>query len=133
MLLVKTSVRPSPLNGMGLFAEEFIPKGTIIWEFNPLVDKILTERELRTLPEVAQDAYRHYSHFSKKTGGHTLSFDNDRFINHAEEPNTEDIDTGNAELATVAACDIQKGEEITCNYYAFYTKEDAERKLNQSA
>ena len=60
--LVKTSIEDSPINGKGLFAGEFIPKGTIIWEFSgepkipckniPTVpNKSYSETELKALPK----------------------------------------------------------------------------------
>jgi hypothetical protein len=33
MLLVKTVSKPSALHGTGLFADEFIPEGTVLWRF----------------------------------------------------------------------------------------------------
>lgn len=38
MLNVKASVKPSPINGLGLFADEDIKKGTITWKYNPRFD-----------------------------------------------------------------------------------------------
>jgi hypothetical protein len=39
MLLVKTTIAPSPIHGIGLFADQFIPQGTRIWEFTTLLVK----------------------------------------------------------------------------------------------
>ncbi len=38
MLLIKTKLDLSKIHGIGLFAGEDIPKGTIIWRFNSLID-----------------------------------------------------------------------------------------------
>ena len=38
MLLVKTTLRPSEVHGLGLFADEFIPKGIAIWRFDGRAD-----------------------------------------------------------------------------------------------
>ena len=40
-----------------------------------------------------------------------------RYFNHSEEPNTVDLD--GPEGPTVAARDIQPGEELTCDYRLF--------------
>src|SRR3954469_1637143 len=46
MLLVKTRLGPSTIHGIGVFADEDIPRGTIVWSFNPLIDKALTDEEI---------------------------------------------------------------------------------------
>ena len=45
MLLVKTYLDKSLIHGVGVFADEFIKKGTLMWEFNPLIDVVLTHIE----------------------------------------------------------------------------------------
>ena len=45
MLTILASARPSKIHGVGLFADEFIPKGTITWRFNPVWD-IVFPKEL---------------------------------------------------------------------------------------
>lgn len=35
MLLIKTKLDLSKIHGVGLFADEFIAKGTKIWEYRP--------------------------------------------------------------------------------------------------
>jgi len=47
MLLIKTYLDKSPIHGIGVFAGEFIKKGTQVWEFNPLIDIILTPEQAR--------------------------------------------------------------------------------------
>jgi len=39
-ILFKTSYRYSPISGLGLFADEDIPKGAVWWTFNPNVQGI---------------------------------------------------------------------------------------------
>ena len=40
MLLVKTRLGASAIHGIGLFADEFIPKDTVTWRFTPGLDQI---------------------------------------------------------------------------------------------
>ena len=61
MLLIKTYLDKSPIHGVGVFANEFVKKGTVVWQFNPLVDIILTEEQLNELPEVIKEFIRHYT------------------------------------------------------------------------
>jgi len=49
MLLVKTKLKSSKIDGIGLFANEFIKKGTIIWKYHPLFEKIITTEEIEAL------------------------------------------------------------------------------------
>ena len=39
MLVVKTYINKSKIHGFGLFAGENIKKGTVIWKFNPVIDR----------------------------------------------------------------------------------------------
>jgi SET domain-containing protein len=47
MLLVKTRLDRSQISGIGLYADEFIPKGTIIWRFTPGLDLKLNQEQLQ--------------------------------------------------------------------------------------
>jgi len=111
MLLVNASAGSSNIHGIGLIAREFIPQGTKIWELNPDFDLMLDKEFLHSLPAPAQQCIRYYAYFDLGLQKYILSSDDDRFTNHSEEPNTEDVDG-----ATYAKCDIFPGEEITANY-----------------
>lgn len=117
MLLVKTHIKNSIVNGIGLFASEFIPKGTIIWELNKKLDLIITQKEYEKLPILVNKHFDHFAYYCEKEGGWVLCFDNARFVNHSDNPNTEGLEN------TVAKKDIQIDEEITENYYVFNEKE----------
>lgn len=116
MLLVKTCVRQSPLHGLGLFAEEDIPAGTILWRFEPLLDRLIREAELDTLPEEVARFIDIYSEHFPDLGVLVLSGDNDRYTNHSDSPNTEVILPNGPEARVRAVRDILAGEEITCDY-----------------
>jgi hypothetical protein len=51
MLLVKTTLAPSPIHGMGLFADQFILHSTRLWEFTPGFDYKLSAAFLAQAPE----------------------------------------------------------------------------------
>jgi hypothetical protein len=55
MLLIKARVRPSTIHGLGLFAEQFIPSGTIIWRFQPGFDVAIPEDEINQLSAAARE------------------------------------------------------------------------------
>jgi SET domain-containing protein len=111
MLLINARVRKSHIHGLGLFADQNIPKGNIIWKFQPGFDVEIPEEDLPTLSIAAQEQVLHYACYEAGKRRFILSSDDDRFSNHADDPNT--IQDGE----TMYACrDIKYGEEITCNY-----------------
>lgn len=123
MLLVKTKVLPSGIEGLGLFAAEFIPEGTRIWEYREGVDQKFEGSYLTQFTEEEQERLLTHCYRNPVSGMYVLCGDDARYINHGEEPNTHDIgfDDGflNGEGVTVAARDILPGEEITSNYASF--------------
>ena len=114
MLLVDARAGISTIHGLGLIAGQFIPKGTTIWQFQPGFDLAKTDAEYAQLPPRAQEAFDYYSYHCKVAGIRVFSSDDDRFTNHAEEPNS--IFVGGV---TIAVRDIQPGEEVTMNYDEF--------------
>ena len=117
MLTVKTSIKQSAIHGTGVFAAEDIAKGTIVWKYEPLLDIGLTKEQMQALPDIAKKTFLNYAYHDAEDGLYILCFDDARFMNHADDPNTtqipNDIDT---QGYTVATKDIKAGEEITCDY-----------------
>jgi len=124
MLLVKTKIGPStiPNGGIGLFADQFIPKGTIVWQFVAGKDKAYTKEEVEQLPEPlrSQVLSLFHSYISKQTGRYICESGDGVYFNHSDAPNifTEYRD-GVEEDVNIAARDIQPGEELTQDYRAF--------------
>jgi uncharacterized protein len=118
MLLIKTKIEASKISGTGLFANQFIPKGTKIWKFQPGFDLETEKNELDKLPEIAKKSFLKYAYFNSDTNKYILCFDDARFFNHSDNPNCieEKYSEEEGEGITVAARDIQKGEELTSNY-----------------
>lgn len=111
MLLVDARAGFSQIEGIGLFAHEFIPKGTCVWIFNPDFDVVLTAEQLQALPAAAQRQARRYSYYDPGRQVYILASDDSRFCNHADDPNLDDDgDTNNA------IRDIHIGEELTWDY-----------------
>lgn len=110
MLKVRTYLDKSNIHGIGLFAAEDIPKGTITWEFYPDVDIVLEEFAFGA---VEFEFVTKYAFQDKQLGKWILSADDDRFTNHSDNPNTGPLPDGRM----VALRDIKKGEEITSKYY----------------
>jgi uncharacterized protein len=128
MLMVKTLLKPSDIAGIGLFAAEDIPKGTVTWRFMPRFDRLLTEDEIESLPEIARASLLDHVYLHEASGKFVLCADNARFMNHADNPNTEGVhEPGAIEGYDIASRDIRAGEELTCDYRTFDAHVD--RKL----
>jgi SET domain-containing protein len=120
MLMVKTRLGPSDIAGIGLFAAEDIPKGTVTWRFMPAYDRLLTEADIDMLPEPARSNILDHVYLDATSNQFVLCADNARFMNHADDPNTAGVhEPGSIEGFDVATRDIAAGEELTCDYRTF--------------
>lgn len=97
-------VKPSPIDGKGIFANRDYKKGEIVLKWD--LRYLLTKRELNEV--------------KKKGKNYTIRVNNkcyllqspERYMNHSCEANTK---TENG--CDIAIRDIKKGEEITANYF----------------
>jgi uncharacterized protein len=128
MMTVPCLVAESPLHGFGVYATERIPKGTVIWQFHPLIDRPITEREFATLPPVAQKHVAHYSY--KSEGVYVFCGDEGRYFNHSETPTTQGVESPDGYGMTIALRDINPGEELTSDYREF--DDDLPRKKTEN-
>lgn len=114
VLLVRTEVRPSPIHGLGLFALEPIPAGTVVWRFVPEFDCLIGIDQVVGVPDVVQEFFDKY--VALDGGTYLLEADDSRFMNHSGSPN---LVTGKGTEPMVASRDIAAGEELTCDYRVF--------------
>ena len=119
MLLVRTRLNLSAIHGVGLFADEFIPNGAVIWRFNPLIDIRFPEEAFETLSPCAREQVQKYSYREIGSRLYVLCGDDSRFFNHSANPNCVDRCGGPDGDVTVARADIRPGEELTCDYSLF--------------
>ena len=116
MLLVKTKLDLSSIEGIGIFADQDIPEDTVVWTFDPTVDLVLTSEAIEALDENCRSQVQKYAYEHKK-GCYVLCGDDARFFNHYDNPNCLDYAVEGQEHGyTVADRDIFKGEELTCDY-----------------
>ena len=121
MLTVKAIAKLSKIEGIGLFADEKIPKGTITWRFHPRFDIIFDPEEVKKMPKEHQGLIDRYAYLSDTTGKYVYSIDDSRFTNHSSVNNNIDVVMmdGEPEIVGVANRDIEKGEEMLSNYRDF--------------
>jgi uncharacterized protein len=116
MLLISTYVAPSSIEGLGVFVDEYVSRGSLIWKFNPKFDILVNEGELGSLPAHVQSFIARYSYPHLEMAGHrVIDVDNGKYMNHSLVPNTDFriFDRG------YALTDLAPGDEITCNYHEF--------------
>jgi uncharacterized protein len=116
MMLVPTYVAPSRIEGVGLFAADDIPAGCLIWQLDPLLDRLLSKEEIAALPLEHQAFVERYGYPYPHDPEITIvELDNGRFMNHSTAPNTRfsDPDNGFTRVAIAAH------EELTCDYSEF--------------
>jgi hypothetical protein len=118
MLLVKTFLAPSRIHGIGLFAAQRIPRGTVVWRLHPAIDLELADSELDGLAEPAREQIRKYTYVDLVSRTRVLCGDDARFFNHDDHPNCHDLPDAEGGK-TVAARDISEGEELTSDYASF--------------
>ncbi|PIP58407.1 MAG: SET domain-containing protein-lysine N-methyltransferase [Candidatus Vogelbacteria bacterium CG22_combo_CG10-13_8_21_14_all_37_9] len=134
MLVIKASAKPSLINGIGLFADEKIPKGTLIWKYDPRFDISFSKEEYEQMPLLQKELIKYYAYLSKKQNKYIYSIDDSRFTNHSSiNPNEDCIFLpDDIESSGVANRDIEIGEEILVNYKLFDAEDEtsAENYLN---
>jgi len=118
MLLVKTRLDRSSIHGIGLFAAERIRSGTVIWRLDPTLDVELTPEQIAAFAQPARAQVEKYTYLDRVRGVWVLCGDDARFFNHSDAPNCQDFPDARGGT-TVAARDIEEGEELTCDYASF--------------
>lgn len=114
MLKVKTKIGPSNTHGTGLFADQFIPKGTTTWEWDPTMDISLDVDFVESLPSIQKEYLLYYMYLDQEINKLILCSDNQRYINHSKNTNID-----STPRRDVANRDIQPGEEFLCDYNLF--------------
>jgi SET domain-containing protein len=127
MLLVKTKIGPSKIQGIGLFAAEPIKAGTKVWVFEPKLDISLTKEEVDVFSPVAQEQFYRYAYLDKITKKYLLCGDDARFFNHSETPNCDEEKYD----STYTIKDIEIDEELTVNYGIFYGNLDEHPEIKK--
>ena len=132
MLCINTYICSSKISGNGLFSNEFIEEGRIIWEYMPLVDITYNNSQWNKLEkELSKESFSVIKNYAyKENDSYIVCFDNAQFMNHCGDEfnvaNTKDLKT------MFAIRDIQIGEEILCDYLEYSDKDDHHRVFLES-
>jgi SET domain-containing protein len=123
MLTISTYLDRSTIHGIGLFANEDISKGALLWkatEFTYVPVSIEKRDQMKS--ELSKESFSQLdSYWVKENGGYFICIDNARFVNHSKENCNTHYDSVAKEL--FSSKEIKKGEEILEDYDVFYPEE----------
>ncbi len=123
MIHIKYKLDKSKFHGIGLFADEDIAKGQIVYTASLLLDTNITKEQFDSLDEKEKREMRWWGFWDEPNQVWHSDFDVTKFVNHSTKATlTQDSKFKDAYL--IATRDIKKDEELTQNYLEFETKED---------
>ena len=117
MLIIPTYIAQSSIHGLGVFTRVAVKAGQIVSRYMPPFD-VSYPKELMAVVQPAEREYLlNYSYLSVFTDVYVLTGDNDRYMNHNDQPNVGMNPDGST--TNVALRDIAADEELTCDYRSF--------------
>lgn len=126
MLLVRVYVAPSTIDGMGLFAAEFIKKGTIVRVTSSHLEKVITRAHFLNLHPATQEYVNKYA-WNDEQGDFHMEFGPELFTNHSTDSNLKLEPNSDSHIAVR---DIEADEEITDDYREYSHKDPTRKWLN---
>ncbi len=127
MIHIKYKLKVSDLHGIGLFSDQAIKKGELIYTASSMLDLNITQEEFDSLAQEEKNEILWWGFFDQPSQMWHVDFDVSKFINHSYAP-TVTQDASHDEAYIVAARDIVQEEELTQNYLEFESQEDLERR-----
>ena len=111
-LLVNTKVSKSEIHNLGLFADQFIPTGTLVWKHDSVLDGWISSNEIQNAPESFKKHLDYFCCYDIELDSYIVAKDNVNWINHSDNPNLNSP----TKYFHIALRDINVGEELTLNY-----------------
>lgn len=127
MIHIKYKLDKSSLHGIGLFADQGIKQGELIYTASPNLDTNITQEEFDSLEEKEKSEVLWWGFFDEPSQRWHIDFDVSKFINHSDDANVTQ-DKNHDEAYLVAKRDINQGEELTQNYLEFENLDDLKRR-----
>jgi len=127
MVHVKYKLDRSKIHGIGIFADQDIKKGDLIFTASPILDVNISQEKYDLLNDLEKQEVRHWGFWVEVEKVWHVDFDHIHFINHSFDANTTQ-DFSHPEAYIVASKNIKKGEELTQNYLEFETVDDLRRR-----
>lgn len=123
MIHIKYKLDKSDKHGIGLFADEDLKEGQLVYTASPILDLNITQEQFDSLSDNEKQEIRWWGFFDELSGLWHVDFDVSKFINHSKQ-GTVTQDKSHDEAYLITTRDIKKGEELTQNYLEFESKED---------
>ena len=114
MIKIGTTLRPSAIEGVGVFNSQSLEEGEVFASFHPLIDLCIEIENVMNEHQSAKDFIWRYAAFQR--GMLFLSIDNTRFLNHSDTPNLSYIYKSEQDWSYVARSPIPQGRELTIDY-----------------
>jgi SET domain-containing protein len=127
MIHIKYKLKESGLHGIGLYSDQDIKQGELIYTASPLLDLNITQKQFDLLDQKEKDEILWWGFFDQPSQMWHVDFDVSKFINHSYEP-TVTQDENHDEAYLLATRDIRAGEELAQNYLEFETQDDLTRR-----
>jgi SET domain-containing protein len=127
MIHIKYKLRASDFHGIGLFTDQEIKKGELIYTASTLLDLNITQEQFDSLHQNEKDEVLWWGFFDEPSQKWHVDFDVSKFINHSKEA-TVTQDENHDEAYLVATHDIKAGDELTQNYLEFESEDDLKRR-----
>lgn len=117
MYAIKTDIRESRIEGEGIFAGEYIPRGTIVYCLDSSTF-FITPNELLLLSEEEKNKVIKYG--AQNETGNWMMGEDSKKLNHSCDANVLSIFVDDI-FCEIAVKDIHEGEEITTDYSLFFS------------
>lgn len=113
MFLIDTYIKKTEDRGFGTFANQFVKKGDVIWQFVEGFDIKVHKNKYELLNDIQKKFVDTY--FWREGDYLYSSCDHSIFQNHSTNPNS----IGLSDDKMIAARDIYPNDEIIVSYYEF--------------
>lgn len=127
MIHIKYKLKQSGIHGIGLFADESISKGTVVYTASPLLDVNISQKQFESLDPKERKEIEWWGFWDEPNNVWHVDFDVSKFINHSFD-STLTQDSNKADALLVTTRDIEKGEELTQNYLEFESEKDLKKR-----
>jgi SET domain-containing protein len=122
MIHIKYKIKKSNTHGIGLFADQNIKAGDLIYTPSPLLDVDITQEQFDLLSPNEKEQIMYYGYKDKKSQKWHVAFDAIRVLNHA--PYGIANVTQDEDMIMIALRDIKLGEEIVQDYQEIFSADD---------
>jgi SET domain-containing protein len=120
MIVVKTKLDRSLISGIGLFADQDITKGDLIWKMTSISVLKISADKYQKLSQIEKNFIIEKDYYwLDDNGNYLIPLDDSRFVNHSNNSNIIETD----ENYCVASRNIKKNEELTIDYKTLIPKE----------